>query len=104
MATPDGYQFPLHPDAMFFPLDKNAGDYIDSDAHSPLIFSKPKEELAVVHRTEQQGLFRGETHLQQPVFKRKSAPSQCKVPNGLASEIFRPLWAAVYNQKKLQKR
>ncbi|CDR94972.1 hypothetical protein, conserved [Babesia bigemina] len=71
---------------------------------SPLVLAKPADELALVQRTVENDQGRRETHLEEPRFRRKAADNRCYIPNGLSSQLFMPLWNAVFRHKKLQKK
>ncbi|GBE61828.1 Polynucleotide 5 -hydroxyl-kinase NOL9 [Babesia ovata] len=71
---------------------------------SPIVLGKPADELALVLRTVEQDPDRRETHLEEPQFRRKATDNRCYIPNGLSSQLFMPLWMAVFRHKKLQKK
>ncbi|GIX65256.1 N terminus of Rad21/Rec8 like protein [Babesia caballi] len=89
------------------PVDGRAVYVVESTSSgskSPLVFGKADGELALVQRAVVPDLDRRETHIVEPTRQRQAAGTRCYVPSGLASELFRPLWAAVFSPKKLQKR
>ncbi|ORM41536.1 uncharacterized protein BXIN_2484 [Babesia sp. Xinjiang] len=79
-------------------------DNISNASQSPIVFMKHTDEPAYVTRHTGQDLDRRETHVQEPALRRRTSSTQCYIPSGLVSELFKPLWIAVYRPKLLQKR
>ncbi|EDO06083.2 Conserved region of Rad21 / Rec8 like family protein [Babesia bovis T2Bo] len=87
------------------PMEYEA-DYADNvslSSQSPLVFMKDHSDPPVVHRSVDHDLDRQETHIQETLEVRKTPLIHCVVPNGLSSELFAPLWMAVFKPRRLNK-